>query len=110
MPCMTGRLDLDQRLELTRMLMYARQQRGWSQAILAERAEEALREAAETFQCSAEERAAWLDLTIEIADVAALENFPARPLINAKRRGKLLGVALALGLDLAVVNRKAGGL
>lgn len=113
-------IDPRRRAELSILIREARESRRWSQERLADRAEAALRRQARqvdgeysTGSTAPEPNGdLGLYLRVEISrhHVATLENCPARPLGDAERRARLMGIVLALGLDRAVVNQLAGGI
>lgn len=108
-----ARLELKKRAALSEMLRSARESRGWSQEQASERATEALRELAGCLDdafCSVEERRLWLVIEVTRRHVVALENCPSSPLANSERRARLLGLVTAVGVDMALINRLAGGL
>lgn len=104
-------LDPVRRGQLSRLLQERRKTLGWNRSELCERAEKALFDRAESDKvASIEERKLWQSVEINIHHVKILENCPAAPLSNRERAARLLGVCLALGLDMGRVNRLAGGL
>ena len=98
-------LDDETRFAFSRLLKEAREKRGWNGELLAEKADEALSEAISNgHPVSAAELEVWRSLEISSQAVYAFERFPAYPLQTVARRGRLLGIVLALGLDPAEVR------
>lgn len=106
---MPAKIDLEKRAALSRLLREALGKRRWSYARLAEKAEQAARHAAHE-QIFASDREICLEISVTRHHIARLLNCPAAPLGCPARRARLLGVALALGIELAKINRLAGGL
>jgi hypothetical protein len=107
-----ARLDLSKRAALSTALKSARERKRWSQEEASERATEALhRHAASRPEgASPDELAVFARLEITRRHVVALENCPSAPMATVERRARLLGLALALELDLGPINRLAGAL
>jgi hypothetical protein len=107
-----ARLDLSKRAALSTALKTAREGKRWSQEQASERATEALHRyaASRPEGGSPDELAAFARLEITRRHVVALENCPSAPIATVERRGRLLGLVLALGLDLGTINRLAGAL
>lgn len=104
------------RAALSELIRKARLAKRWSQERLADRAEAALRHEAACLVAQATRHDAADDASLYVAvevtrhHVATLENCPARPLSDAARRARLLGIVVALELDRARVNQLAGGI
>lgn len=82
----------------------------WSYARIAEDASTALRELSSNPGTTAYERRLWESLEVTEDHVRTLMNCPANPTGTDERRAVLLGVCLALNVDLAAMNRHAGGI
>ena len=104
-------LDPQQRGDLSRLLRDARLEKGWSVEDLIQYALEALEEQlGRSEHLYPDEISSWKRLDITRHHVATLENCPSRPLSDVCRRGRLLAICLALGLDRDQVNRLSGGI
>ena len=109
------RLSPEESSALSAMVREARAAKGWSRERLSVEAENAIRARAADFQsaifATTERRQLWRNLEITGLQIFWLENRRnAIPLGTAERRARLLGICLALGLDLARVNQICGGL
>lgn len=109
------RLSLEESEALSAMVRDARTAKGWSRERLSVEAENELRKRAADFHsaiyATTERRQLWRNLEITGLQIFWLENRRnAIPLGTAERRARLLGICLALGLDLARVNQICGGL
>lgn len=104
-------LDPVRRGQLSRLIRDRREELGWNRQQLCDRAREALSERAQSDRlASPKERKLWKSLVFNRYHLEYMENCPARPLQDLQRRARLLGVCLALRLDVGQVNRIAGGL
>lgn len=103
-------IEHDKRSELSKLISRRRAELGWSYERLAAEATEALWREAISERATEAERELWEHFEITIRAVTTLENHPRSPLGSPAKRARLLGVALALGLDRGIVNRLAGGL
>jgi hypothetical protein len=104
-------IEIEKRATLSVTIVRARAEKGWSREQLAVEAEAALRQEAgrNGNRATREERDLWEAIDITQHAIRTLEGCPSAPLASPERRARLLGVALALGLDRALVNRLAGG-
>lgn len=107
-----ARLDLSKRAALSAVLKAAREGKRWSQEQASERATEALHRyaASRPDGVSPTELAILAKLEITRRHVVAFENCPSAPIATVERRGRLLGLVLALAVDLGTINRLAGAL
>lgn len=76
---------------------------------IARKAQRLLREQADREDATDEERELWAAAPVNHQQLVRLEQCPADPLGKPGRRAYLLAFALALDVDLAQVNRWAGG-
>ncbi len=104
-------LDSEQREKFRDLLELARENKGWSSEKTARSAVVHLRAYAALPQhwASAREVELWRTVQVTHRHVARMPAMLA-PMLTAERRARLFGVCLALGIDLAEVNRFGGGL
>ena len=82
---------------------------GLSREQVVRKARRLIRERAKAPRATPEEAAAWSSVFISREGLRTLENCPRNPLADPRRRAYMLAFSLALDLDLAQVNRFAGG-
>lgn len=100
------RIGFGQRQALAELVQAARTSKGWTRPRLARVATSRLLHAAETLEVSGLRA-----VTVTTRHVERIEwALTTYPLGNAERRARMLGIALALDLDRAEVNRIAGGI
>lgn len=82
----------------------------WTYESIAEAASSSLLERSKAPGVSEEERNLWGSFEVTVSQVRTLLNCPRNPTGDPVRRAALLGVCLALDVDLAAMNRVAGGI
>lgn len=104
-------LDPVARAEVSRLLREAKGSgRRWTYESIAETASAELLERSKAPGVSEAERELWERFEVTVSQVRTLLTFPANPTGDPARRAALLGVCLALDVDLAAMNRVAGGI
>lgn len=94
---------------LSALVIAAVEASGLSREQVVRKARRLIRARAELPGATPEEAAAWSSVHISREGLRTLENCPGNPTGDSRRRAYLLAFSLALGLDLAQVNRFAGG-
>lgn len=109
---MTRRVTLPPRArgEVSAILLKKKKAGKWTYESLAEAATAALLERSEAPGITEDERELWESLEVSVDQIRTLMDCPANPTGDLVRRAALLGVCLALDVDLAAMNRVAGGI
>lgn len=111
---MSASFDREKSAALGDLLQGARRAKGWSLDRTEEEASTMLRLLVESPDLSAHERSVAGRLArdggVTRYHIANFEDLPRHPLTPVERRIRLMALVLALGVDVAKVNRLAGGL